>query len=126
MSSGLIHRVEFIYKLVLGYDLLLFTTFPQSSRLGITIIIILMYLLYIYINLDIDDKHKILNNPNVQIMVYQFTIFNPTVKIYPACHVPILSSQRHKVKLNKIKINVLLIGNFFFITEKSKKLFETI
>ncbi|XP_025418587.1 vacuolar protein sorting-associated protein 13B-like [Sipha flava] len=78
VSSGLIHRVEFIYKLILGHDLFLFTTLPQSSRL------------------DIDEKLNTLNNPNIQIMVYQFTIFNPTVKIYPACHVPIPSSQRHK------------------------------
>jgi hypothetical protein len=85
-----------------------------------------MYLIYIYIDLDIDEKLNTLNNPNIQIMVYQFTIFNPTVKIYPACHVPIPSSQRHKVKLNKIKTKVLLVGNFFVVAEKSKKLFETI
>lgn len=59
-------------------------------------------------------------------MVYQFTIFNPTVKIFPACHVPLPSSQRHKVSFNHIKTKILLVGKYFIITEKSKKLFETV
>lgn len=34
ISSGLIHRIEFICKLILGHDLLLFSAPSQSSYLG--------------------------------------------------------------------------------------------
>jgi len=34
VSSGLIHRVEFIYKLIQNHDLFLFSPAAQSSRLG--------------------------------------------------------------------------------------------
>lgn len=36
-------------------------------------------------------------------MVYQFTIFNPMIKVFPACHVSSSSSQRHKVII-KLKL----------------------
>lgn len=55
-----------------------------------------MYLFY----LDTEEKYNALINSNVQMMVYQFTIFNPMIKVFPACHVPTPSSQRHKVKYN--------------------------
>lgn len=47
-----------------------------------------------------EEKYNALINSNVQVMVYQFTIFNPMVKVFPSCHVPISSTQRHKVKFN--------------------------
>lgn len=51
-----------------------------------------------------DEKYNVLINSHVQVMVYQFTIFNPMVKVFPACHIPILtSSQKYKVKFNSNK-----------------------
>lgn len=50
---------------------------------------------------DLEEKYYALINSHVQVMVYQFTIFNPMIKVFPACHVPTPSSQRHKVKYNK-------------------------
>lgn len=79
ISSGLVHRAEFIYKLILGHDLLVFTAPLQPPRL------------------DTDEKFNALINSYVQVMVYQFTIFNPTIKVFPACHVRIsTSTQKHK------------------------------
>lgn len=45
-----------------------------------------------------EEKYKYLIDSNVQVLVYQFTIFNPIIKVFPACHVPTPLSQRHKVK----------------------------
>lgn len=46
-----------------------------------------------------EEKCNSLINSDIQMMVYQFTIFNPMIKVFPACHVPTPSSQRHKVIL---------------------------
>lgn len=51
--------------------------------------------------LDMEEDCNALNtliNSHVQLMVYQFTLFNPVIKVFPACHVSTPSSQRHKVK----------------------------
>ncbi|XP_050421986.1 intermembrane lipid transfer protein VPS13B-like isoform X2 [Adelges cooleyi] len=77
ISSGLIHRIEFIYKLILSHDSKFFTSQPENSQI------------------DVEDKHSTLVNSNVELMVYQITIFSPVVKVFPACHVP-LSSQKYR------------------------------
>jgi len=58
-----------------------------------------------------DEKYNALINSYVQVLVYQFTIFNPVIKLFPACHVPIsTSSQKHKVKFHlNLKIFITFI-----------------
>jgi len=54
--------------------------------------------------LDVEENYNASNaliNSHVQLMVYQFTLFNPIIKVFPACHVPTPSSQRHKVRKKK-------------------------
>ncbi|XP_050539664.1 intermembrane lipid transfer protein VPS13B isoform X2 [Daktulosphaira vitifoliae] len=78
ISSGLIHRIEFINNLILSYDSVLFTTQPQS------------------LPKNLYEKQNNLLKSNVELMVYQITIFNPVLKIYPACHIPLYSQKYRK------------------------------
>lgn len=48
ISSGLIHRAEFIYKLILGNDLLVFTDPQQLQHSGNIDFITIMFVYFIY------------------------------------------------------------------------------
>lgn len=60
-----------------------------------------------FLFLDLEGKYNAIINSNIQMMVYQFTIFNPIINLFPACHVPTPSSQRHKV------INLCISKTYF-------------